>query len=102
TSKLVRTACSRPAANVAATVGSMRCARRPSRNKTASSGSSSTISTRMAEGLRLPVCARQRVCGALAGSFFYVDDSRHPEPLMWGAHIDVLPRQESAVDDDVV
>src|SRR5207253_9305557 len=38
---------SRPSANVAARVGSMRCARRPSRSKPASSGSSSTISTRM-------------------------------------------------------
>src|SRR6266566_4197232 len=38
---------SRPSAKVGARVGSMRCARRPSRSKPASSGSSSTISTRM-------------------------------------------------------
>src|ERR1043166_4916358 len=49
TSKLVSAACSRPAANVAATVGSMRCARSPSRSSAASSGSSSTISTRMGD-----------------------------------------------------
>src|SRR5438874_11302909 len=38
---------SRPSANVAARVGSMRCARRPSRSRPARLGSSSTISTRM-------------------------------------------------------
>src|SRR6058998_2214932 len=44
---------SRPSANVAARVGSMRCARRPSRSRPARLGSSSTISTRMEK-----VCCR--------------------------------------------
>src|SRR5690242_5240507 len=88
TSKLVSAACSRPAAKVVASVGSMRCARRPSRSKAASSGSSSTISTRM--GIRIATAEGLAPEGLPWGlRLLNVNDPRHPEPLVRSADVDI-------------